>query len=176
MPLEIERRFIVPDPIKVPFDVATEHYQVTQGYLMYGPNRTLRVGKYVPIKVSKYGHLPKPYGTLCFKLGVSPVTRHEFENQITYEEAHELLKHCVGNIIEKERYWFKTFTEDEVDPVWEVDVFYGKNQGLITAEIEIPSEDYKFKIPEFIGKEVTSDPRYTNASLAKLPYYDWDSI
>ena len=56
---------------------------------------------------------------------------------------------------------------------WEVDEFHGRNEGLIVAEIELESEDEQFDIPEWVGKEVSDDPRYYNMNLMTNPYEDW---
>jgi adenylate cyclase len=75
---------------------------------------------------------------------------------------------CEKPIIEKKRYKidFKGF-------VWEVDEFFGENQGLIIAELELESEDQVFIKPEWIGEEVTGDPKYFNANLIHRPYSRW---
>lgn len=172
--IEIERKFLVKDLNLIPFDKAWEKYEAVQGYLMYGANnKILRVGKYVNLQRA-HGSLMAPHGTLCLKIGKTAMSRIEIENRIPFEEANELLKYCEGHLIEKDRYWFKTMTEDEEDPIWEVDIFRGVNQGLVIAEIELPSEDYKIELPDFIGKEVTNDPRYHNSYLAKMPFSTWE--
>ena len=56
---------------------------------------------------------------------------------------------------------------------WEVDVFEGDNAGLVVAEIELGSEDEAFEKPEWVGDEVTSDPRYFNSNLVANPYRTW---
>ncbi len=95
-------------------------------------------------------------------------TRAEFEYEIPVDDAREMLKLCELSIIEKKRYIvpFAGFT-------WEVDEFLGDNQGLIVAEIELQAEDQHFETPEWIGQEVTDDPRYFNARLAKTPFKRW---
>lgn len=57
--------------------------------------------------------------------------------------------------------------------VWEIDEFFGANEGLIVAEIEIPSEDAAFPKPDWIGEEVSGDPRYFNSNLVRNPYTTW---
>ncbi len=84
--------------------------------------------------------------------------RPEYEYEISQEIGEKLLKQC-DTFIEKERYKIK-FEND----VWEVDIF---NDGLIIAELEVPSKDYQFKIPDFIGKDVSTDIDYTNQELSK---------
>ena len=72
-------------------------------------------------------------------------------------------------IIEKTRYKIPMG-----DFVWEIDEFFGVNKGLIVAEIELPSEDTPFEKPDWIGDEVSGDPRYFNSNLVKHPYTTWD--
>lgn len=95
-------------------------------------------------------------------------TRQEFEYEIPLVEAVEILQLCEKPIIEKKRYKidFAGFT-------WEVDEFFGENNGLLLAEIELDSEDQTFEKPAWIGKEVTNDPRYYNANLVKNPFTAW---
>lgn len=57
--------------------------------------------------------------------------------------------------------------------VWEVDEFHGANEGLVVAEIELPAEDTVFEKPQWVGKEVSGDPRYYNSMLARHPYRSW---
>ncbi len=56
---------------------------------------------------------------------------------------------------------------------WEVDEFLKENEGLILAEIELASEEQPFDLPSWAGQEVSHDPRYHNANLAKHPYLRW---
>ncbi len=83
-------------------------------------------------------------------------------------DAVELLKLAVSSPVEKVR------REIEHDGMkWEVDYFEGVNQGLVLAEIELSSEDHEFTLPEWVGKEVTQDPRYHNSQLSLRPYSEW---
>ena len=75
---------------------------------------------------------------------------------------------CEKPIIEKNRYKIK-----DRNLTWEVDEFFGENKGLIVAEVELQSEGQSFEKPEWIGEEVTGDPRYFNANLIKHPYTQW---
>lgn len=175
MAIEIERKFLVERPAElIPWESASEVYEVVQGYLMSKDNKILRVTKAVPIKTKPGRHLPEPHGVLCFKIGINPLKRIEIEHHISFDEAYELLKHCEGHLIEKTRYWFNTMTEDEVDPIWEVDVFHGVNHGLIVAEVELPSENYPIVLPPFIGQDVSNDVRYSNAMLSVVPFKEWN--
>ena len=101
---------------------------------------------------------------------VADIRRLEFEYEICLTDGAVLLglrEREIG-LIEKLRYklpWHGL--------VREVDVFQGENLGLVIAEIELPHEDKVFEKPEWLGRDVTSDRRYSNASLAKLPFQNW---
>ena len=96
------------------------------------------------------------------------LSRYEFEKEIAVDEARHLLKLCRGGIIEKRRYLVRTG-----DHVFEVDEFYGDNEGLVMAEVELASPDESFERPSFLGPEVTGDRRYYNSSLLRNPYVAW---
>lgn len=97
------------------------------------------------------------------------ITRQEYEYSIPLEEAEELLTNlCEKPLIEKTRYHL---VEDK--HVWEVDVFDGDNAGLVVAEIELQSENEGFFKPDWLGDEVSDDPRYYNSCLVKHPYCNW---
>jgi CYTH domain-containing protein len=95
-------------------------------------------------------------------------TRAEFEYPIPKLDAQQLLALCQGPIIQKIRHrvTFEGF-------MWEVDEFFGDNVGLVVAEIELASEDQQFPKPDWVGQEVTDDPRYFNSKLAQNPYSTW---
>jgi adenylate cyclase len=99
---------------------------------------------------------------------VADIRRLEFEYSIPLTDGAVLLGLREGGLIEKLRYrlpWYGL--------VWEVDVFQGESLGLVIAEIELPHEDKVFEKPDWLGKEVTSDQRYSNATLTKLPFQKW---
>lgn len=96
------------------------------------------------------------------------MSRYEWEKEIPLDEAQELMKLCEPGIIDKTRYLVQTGKH-----VFEVDEFYGDNEGLVIAEVELASEDETFEKPDFIGQEVTGDIRYYNSQLMKHPYTRW---
>ena len=154
--VEIERKFLVKsDDFK---KQAFAQNDIAQGYLSSVPERTVRVR----IK----GH--KGFITIKGISNTAGMSRFEWENEIPLEEAQELLKLCEKGKIEKTRYEIKSGKH-----VFEVDEFYGENDGLIMAEIELNSEGETFEKPEWLGEEVTNDERYYNAYLSKNPYKDW---
>jgi adenylate cyclase len=130
---------------------------IRQGYLLNDERRSI----WARIKADKAFITIK--GT-----GESSRSRSEYEYEIPLQDGEELLKDFTNTGTEKIRYRFAAgrFT-------WEVDVFGGANAGLIVAEIELKNENDPFGHPEWIGKEVTDDERYTNSSLAKNPYNKW---
>ena len=95
--------------------------------------------------------------------------RLEFEYEIPLDEANEMLdKLCQKPIIDKTRYLieYENYT-------WELDIFYGENEGLVVVEVELNSEDETIKLPSWIKEEVTTDVRYYNSNLMKNPYKNW---
>lgn len=154
MGIEIEKKFLLTGNAWKELAKGTAY---RQGYLNSQKERTVRV------------RTIDDAGFLTVK-GVSVgATRMEFEYDIPLEDAKTLLDElCEKPIIEKNRYKieFGGF-------IWEVDEFFGENKGLVVAEIELESEDQKFEKPEWVGEEVTGDPRYYNSNLIKEPYTRW---
>lgn len=109
-------------------------------------------------------------GFLTLKDKTVGMSRNEFEYEIPVLEAKQMLDTmCDKPQIEKYRYVIPA----EQGLKWEVDEFLGDNAGLVVAEIEVPTEDMKFLLPEWIGKEVTGDKKYNNSQLCKKPYKEW---
>jgi len=154
MALEIERKFLLKnDDWKKLIQSA---HQIKQGYLNSNPNRTVRI------------RLIGQKGIITIKGITKGTTRLEFEYEIPKNEAEELILLCENPIIQKTRNIVLINKH-----TWEIDVFDGVNKGLAVAEIELTSEDEKFEIPEWVGKEVSYDNKYFNASLIKNPYCEW---
>ena len=156
MAQEIERKFLVKGDFK-PF--VTKSTRITQGYLSSVPERTVRIR----IKGEKGFITIKGIGN------ASGASRFEWEKEISIEEAKSLLELCEPGIIDKTRY----IVPEESGLKFEVDEFYGDNDGLTVAEIELPSEDQPFTRPEWLGAEVTGDVKYFNSMLMKHPYKNW---
>ena len=154
--LEIERKFLTTsDAFK---KEAYTKNRITQGYLSSIPERTVRVR----IKGNK--------GFLTIK-GVSNesgLSRFEWEKEIPLDEAQKLLLLCEKGIIDKTRFEIKFENH-----IFEVDEFYGENEGLIMAEIELDSETETFEKPIWLGKEITNDKRYYNSYLSQNPFKNW---
>ena len=155
MPLEIERKFLVKGPFK---EQATSHTHIIQGYISSQKGRTVRV------------RLRDKQAFLTIK-GPSRdggLSRYEFEKEITIDEGLSLLTLCEPGVIEKDRWLVPSGKH-----TFEVDEFFGENEGLLLAEVELETPDEPFDKPTFLGKEVTGDRRYYNSSLRINPYSKW---
>ncbi len=155
MAQEIERKFLVKGDFK---PEAVKQTRIIQGYLSSVPERTVRVR----VKGDK--------GFLTIK-GIgseSGASRYEWEKEISVAEAEELLAICEPGVIDKIRYIVKSG-----EHAFEVDEFFGENQGLIVAEVELKSEEEAFEKPAWLGEEVTGYTKYYNSMLMKNPYKHW---
>ena len=110
----------------------------------------------------------KAYLTIKGKSVNGGMTRYEFEKEIEMDEAQHLLQLCKGGVIDKRRYLVKSGNH-----TFEVDEFYGDNEGLVMAEVELGSEDETYEKPDFIGMEVTGDKRFYNSHLLSYPFAIW---
>lgn len=154
MAVEIERKFLVNGENWQSLGRATV---LRQGYILADHGRTVRV------------RVAGDRGYLTLKGPSSGLSRAEYEYDIPLTDAEEMLRLlCLAPIIEKTRY-----TIPMEDVVWEVDEFFGENAGLILAEVELISETQAIALPEWIGEEVSGDPRYFNSFLTKHPYSQW---
>ncbi len=156
MAQEIERKFLVKnDSYK---SQATKATRITQGYISSVPERTVRVR----IKGDKGFITIKGIGN------ESGASRFEWEKEIPVEEVKDLLKICEPGIIDKTRYLVPVGNH-----TFEVDEFYGDNEGLVIAEVELKDENEEFEKPDWLGEEVTGDVKYFNSMLMKNPYKNW---
>jgi len=154
MGTEIERKFLVQDNAWRSLAAGVKY---RQGYLNSAKERTVRV-RTIDDK-----------GFLTIKGITTGATRVEYEYEIPAADANAMLNDlCEKPLIEKSRYKI-----DFKGLFWEVDEFFGENQGLIVAEVELASEDQKFEIPAWIGEEVTGDSKYLNSNLINNPYLKW---
>jgi adenylate cyclase len=157
--IEIERKFLVTSTDFI--SQAFAQNRIAQGYISKNPERTVRVR----IKGDK-GFL-----TIKGKGNESGLSRFEWEKEIPVEEAQQLMHLCEKGTIDKTRYEIQSGNH-----VIEVDVFYGENEGLVMAEIELSSETETFLKPEWLGEEVTNDQRYYNGYLSEHPFKSWKVI
>lgn len=149
MAIETERKFLVKDQSFMA--LACEAKEMVQGYLSTDADATVRV------------RIAGDCARLTVKSRNRGASRNEWEYGIPATEAREMMERCCGRRkLEKTRYIVPARPEGLC---WEVDVFHGPLEGLIVAEIELPTEDTVFEKPSFIGEEVTGDPRYYNSAL-----------
>jgi CYTH domain-containing protein len=154
MATEIERKFLVEGTAWRRPGTGSEF---RQGYLSTVKERTVRV------------RLAGEEAFLTIKGITVGATRTEFEYEIPVADARVMLVElCEQPIIEKTRYRF-----DWKGSTWEIDEFSGVNEGLVVAEVELQDADQEIALPEWIGREVTDDPRYFNANLIARPYSSW---
>jgi adenylate cyclase len=155
MAKEIERKYLVKTDVWRP---QGEGIHFKQGYLNSQKERVVRVR----IEGSK--------AKLTIKGITTGVTRSEFEYAIPVEDAAILLDQlCEKPLIDKHRH-----KEQHGGLTWEIDVFHSENEGLVIAEVELPSEDIRPELPPWAAEEVSSDPRYFNSNLLKNPYRNWN--
>ena len=156
MAQEIERKFLVKDSRFK--ELAFSSSRIAQGYICSSRGRTVRV------RIRD----EKGYLTIKGPAGENGLSRYEWEKEIPLDEAQELMKLCEPGMIDKTRYLVQSGSH-----VFEVDEFYGENEGLIVAEVELSSENESFEKPDFIGEEVTGIAKYHNSFLMKFPYTKW---
>lgn len=153
MGIEIERKFLVTGDA---WRQASKVRSIRQGYLAVGTTNTIRI------------RIADAEAWLGIKGKAVGGARPEFEYPVPLAEAEQLLTLTPYQVIEKTRY---VLPHDGL--VWEVDEFHGANQGLIVAEVELETVDQAITLPDWVGKEVTDDPRYRNALLCQHPYTEW---
>lgn len=155
MPIEIERKFLL----------ANENWRnevvrssrIRQGYLGKIDKASVRI------------RVQGDKANINVKSATLGMSRLEYEYEIPMDEAEEMLEQlCEKPQVDKTR-----FIVERGSHIWEIDEFYGDNEGLLVAEIELGSEDEVFEKPEWVGEEVTEDPRYYNVNLRKHPFKQW---
>lgn len=146
MAAEIEHKYLVLDSSYQA--MASEHHTLTQAYLSREKGRTVRVriwdnSAFLTVKGPNQG-----------------LQRAEFEYEIPVSDARQLIGLCPAPVIRKTR-WIVPHEGNR----WEIDEFHADLQGLVTAELEVPSADYQFALPPFVGREVSDDRRFYNSQL-----------
>lgn len=158
MAKEIEHKFLVKSNR---YKQLAQPILYRQGYIPTKKGMTVRV------------RIAGEKGFVTLKDKTVGISRNEFEYEVPVAEAKQMLDTmCEKPQIEKYRYIIPA-TEQGLK--WEVDEFLGDNAGLVVAEIEVPTEDTKFSLPEWIGSEVTGDKKYNNSQLCKRPYKEWEN-
>jgi len=158
MGYEIERKFLVDGDYK---SHAFKSFLIRQGYLSLTGISVIRVR----IKDEK------AFITIKSALTEGKIKRHEWEYEIPVADAEEMLQLCEQGVIDKRRYLVQAGKH-----TFEVDEFYGQNEGLQIAELELESEDEPFEKPEWLGAEVTGNVRYYNSFLSIHPYKEWSTV
>jgi adenylate cyclase len=154
MPTEIERKFLVKDD---QWRTNATGALYRQGYISTNKHCSVRV------------RLVGDQGYLTIKGSTQGLSRAEYEYLIPAGDAQEMLDNlCDRPLIEKTRY-----TLEVAGLTWEIDEFAGENQGLIVAEVELIDENQIIELPDWIGQEVSDDPRYYNVNLAQHPISQW---
>ena len=153
MNIEIERKFLVKNTDFLASEIG-ESYK--QAYLFKDENKVLRI------------RITENEAYLTIKQQKENISRFEFEYEIPVADAEKLLGSSEFLLIEKKRYKIEFKGK-----LWEIDVFEGKNKGLVLAEIELNSEEERFDKPSWLGEERSNDPRYFNSYLAEKPFLEW---
>ncbi|WP_207422952.1 CYTH domain-containing protein [Desertivirga brevis] len=155
MKFEIERKYLLNKDKWANFEKPRgEFYR--QGYILKDPAKTVRV------------RLTDSNAYITIKGSVEGISRLEYEYEIPLADAIELLDNFCSSELSKTRYKIPFDGK-----IWEVDEFYGDNEGLILAEIELASEDEVYSLPDWITIDVTGDTRYYNSRLTDYPFKDW---
>lgn len=155
MKFEIERKYLLNQDKWANYEKPKgEFYR--QGYILKDPAKTVRV------------RLTDSNAYITIKGSVEGISRLEYEYEIPQADAKDLLDHFCSSELSKTRY--KIPYEGKV---WEVDEFYGENEGLVLAEIELESEDESYRLPDWISMDVTGDIRYYNSRLTEHPFKSW---
>lgn len=154
MALEIERKFLVDTSKWIPTKRGTK---IIQAYLGLFPSPTIRI------------RIAGNKAFLTIKGTSRTISRPEFEYEVPVEDAKELMKLAISNPVEKTRYRVQ-----HEGSLWEVDVFKGKNKGLVMAEIELESENQYFSRPNWLLQEVSDDGRFYNSYLSGHPFQHWN--
>lgn len=146
MAKEIEHKYLVStDDYK---QMCTEKIHIAQGYLSRNKGRTVRV------------RIAGDNAFITIKGPSVDDVRDEFEYPIPVEDAKIMLKMCTPPVISKTRH-IVHFEGNK----WEVDEFHDQLQGLVMAEIELPSANHQYALPPFVGRNVTDDRRFYNSCL-----------
>ena len=154
MTVEIERRFLLENDGWR--KEAGEPQTLRQGYISVEKERTVRV------------RIVGNRAWLTLKGYISDVSRSEFEYEIPLAHAEQMMAQMCPFKMEKHRYRI-----DYRGFVFEIDEYFGDNAPLVVAEIELPAEDTPFERPQWLGREITSEGRFTNAYLSRHPYSAW---
>ncbi|MEX2517015.1 MAG: CYTH domain-containing protein [Gammaproteobacteria bacterium] len=155
MGVEIERKFLL---VNDHWRNQTERSErQVQGYLGSVESCSIRI------------RVVGEQANLNIKSATLGIERQEYDYPVPLAEAEEILQHlCKKSLIEKIRHYLPL-----AGHVWEIDEFLGDNSGLVVAEIELADVNEAFTRPDWLGSEVSDDPRYYNVCLVEHPYSNW---
>jgi adenylate cyclase len=152
---EIERKFLVAN--KQWQEQVSRRLDMLQGYIGVTGKAAVRV------------RVAGDQAWLTVKSTLPGMSRLEYEYPVPVAEGREMLDRLTRHAcVAKTRYWVR-----DGQNTWELDVFHGENDGLVTAELELEREDQEFEKPSWLGPEVTDDARYYNSNLSEYPYSLW---
>ena len=155
MPIEIERKFLLANNDWK--EQVSRSFRIRQGYMGEIDKASVRI------------RVQGDKANINIKSATLSMRRMEYEYEIPLIEAEEMLDQlCKQPQVDKTR-----FIVEQGKFKWEIDEFYGENEGLLVAEIELDDENEAFDKPQWLGEEVTEDPRYYNVNLIKQPYKNW---
>lgn len=163
MGIEIERKFLLANDSWLKLGHSWQ--DVDQGYLLNTREKSIRVRVSNGSRSNDFGKFKPGKAWITLKSDLGGIARTEYEYEIPSADGMEMLNTLCVDRIQKRRHMFL-----HLGHKWEIDVFYGDNKGLVVAEIELQSEDEHFDKPDWLGEEVTDDPRYLNCNLAIVPY------
>lgn len=153
MAVEVERKFLVTSEA---WRENAEPCAIRQGYVCLGEDATVRI------------RIAGAVAFITVKSKAHGISRAEFEYEIPLADAEDMLRDlCARPIIEKTRYSLM-----HAGKLWTVDVFDADNAGLVVAEVELEHPDERLVLPDWVGKEVSTDPRYRNSALVHAPLGD----
>ncbi len=154
MAKEIERKFLIRDPSVLR---TLKGVRMEQGYIATVRGVTVRV------------RVAGSRAYLTIKGRSDGISRDEYEYEVPVNDAEAMLRVlCESPTVKKVRYTF-----EYQGLVWELDEFSGENQGLLLAEVELSHPEQEVPLPDFVGPEVSGDPRYFNSYLVRNPYRSW---
>ena len=155
MGYEIERKFLVSGDTWRS-DVK-KHFSIRQAHLAKTDKASIR------IRI-----IDEDSATMTVKSAKPELVREEYIYPVPLDEARRLIDLRSVSLIEKTRYLVPVGSD-----VWEIDVFHGENDGLVIGEIELTDASQSFMYPDWIGEEVTGNPRYYNYELSLNPFERW---
>ena len=160
MAKEIERKYLIKDLNALNLKDRKDFLSIKQCYLKDDKNFIVRLR----LQDSINGH--KAFITIKGK--TKGISRLEYEYEIPYVDALEMIVEFGEKILSKTRYSIE-YNEQN----FEVDVFEGQNEGLVIAELELKNQNQIVDLPNWIGEEISLDKRYFNNNLLKTPFKTW---